>query len=211
MFERNSVERGSDSGRKTFAITLHLASGHELSGQCYVAATRTLDEELNAAGAFLDFEPYRGVRTFISKSAIVQISRTDVPKADQLRKTTQFADSADPYTILGVARGSDTGTIRSAYHRLAKHYHPDRFTGLDLPKEMASYASDMARRVNAAYALLIEHEKADALQRARDEAKANAPKTPFEAFQRQAAARYAAHGGASSAPANDAARKQSAR
>ncbi len=35
----------------------------------------------------------------------------------------------DYYEVLGVVRGADDGTIKSAYRRLAKEYHPDRKNG----------------------------------------------------------------------------------
>ncbi|MEL6287945.1 MAG: J domain-containing protein [Pseudomonadota bacterium] len=190
MFERNAVERGTDAGRKAVAVRITFDDGREVSGECAFADTRTLEEEINSAGQFLDFMPYTGARAFVAKASVVQMSRIDLPKGDQLVRAATFADAGDPYAILGVQRGSDAATIQTAYHRLAKIYHPDRFAGLDLPKEMAGYAGDMARRINEAYAMLIECEKDEALRRARAEAEANAPKTPYEAFRRQAAARY---------------------
>ena len=37
----------------------------------------------------------------------------------------------NPYEILEISPGSSTEDIRSAYHRLAKKWHPDRFTGVE--------------------------------------------------------------------------------
>ena len=44
--------------------------------------------------------------------------------------------------------------MKSAYHRLAKLYHPDRYTAAELPPEVRDYLAGMTRRVNAAYAAL---------------------------------------------------------
>jgi hypothetical protein len=52
-----------------------------------------------------------------------------------------------PYDILGVPQDADEATVRAAYRRLAKQYHPDRNPG------NANAAAKMAN-VNAAYELL---------------------------------------------------------
>ncbi|MGI9387113.1 MAG: J domain-containing protein [Methyloligellaceae bacterium] len=190
MFERNVVDRGADSARKAHAVTLIFNDGQVVSGVCHVLATRTLEEELNNAGAFLDFEPYNGERSFMAKSSVVRIARIHLPKAEQLDQTVRFYDAADPYTILGVKRGAEPGAIQAAYHALAKQYHPDRFAGQDLPVEMAKYASEMSRRVNEAYTMLLQCEQQDAERKAREAAEAAAPKSAYDEFRVHAAARY---------------------
>lgn len=191
MFERNSVDQSAGSRRKAIAVSLTLDDGTALSGVCHVASTRSLADELNQPGGFLDFETYQGERSFISKSAIARVVQIDLPKADQLTRSSYFSETADPYTVLGVQRGMSPADFQAAYHKLAKQYHPDRFAGLDLPKEMAAYASDMSRRVNEAYSLLQVAEQDAAARRVREAELAAAPKTAFEEFQRQAASRYA--------------------
>ena len=36
-----------------------------------------------------------------------------------------MADKRDYYEVLGVDKGADDATIKSAYRKLAKKYHPD--------------------------------------------------------------------------------------
>ena len=60
----------------------------------------------------------------------------------------------DPHQILAVAPGAPWLAVREAYLRLAKAYHPDRFSGMELPKEVLEYLDAKARRINVAYELL---------------------------------------------------------
>ena len=59
---------------------------------------------------------------------------------------------ADPYTILGVARGASEKDIKSAYRKLAKELHPDRNS--DNPK-----ATERFSEVTRAYDLLSDKDK----------------------------------------------------
>lgn len=69
------------------------------------------------------------------------------------RASTRSADSrwssSDPYTILGVARGTDRAAIRAAYGRLSKQYHPDRVASLG--PEFQELAEARMKTINAAY------------------------------------------------------------
>ena len=40
-----------------------------------------------------------------------------------------MAEKRDYYTVLGIARNADENTIKKAYRKLAKKYHPDTNTG----------------------------------------------------------------------------------
>jgi DnaJ-class molecular chaperone len=59
---------------------------------------------------------------------------------------------ADPYSILGVARGASEKDIKSAYRKLAKELHPDR--NADNPK-----AAERFSEVTRAYDLLSDKDK----------------------------------------------------
>ena len=60
--------------------------------------------------------------------------------------------AADPYQVLGVARGASEKDIKSAYRKLAKELHPDRNT--DNPK-----ATERFSQVTGAYDLLTDKDK----------------------------------------------------
>ncbi|USI71428.1 DnaJ C-terminal domain-containing protein [Sphingomonas morindae] len=78
---------------------------------------------------------------------------------------------ADPYQILGVARGADEATIKKAYRTLAKELHPDR--NADNPK-----AAERFSAVTAAYDLLSDKDKRARFDRGEIDADGNA-RAPF--------------------------------
>lgn len=58
------------------------------------------------------------------------------------------AELAMCYEILEVSSESSDEEVKSAYRRVSKEYHPDRF-GADLEKKAIS--NDLFRQINAAY------------------------------------------------------------
>ena len=78
---------------------------------------------------------------------------------------------ADPYTILGVERGSSEADIKKAYRKLAKELHPDR--NKDNPK-----ASERFSRVTQAYDLLSDADKRARFDRGEIDGDGN-PAAPF--------------------------------
>src|SRR2546427_6280281 len=60
-------------------------------------------------------------------------------------------DFKDYYRILGVDRKADDKTIKSAYRRLARKYHPDVAKGKD--------TTDRFKEINEAYEVLSDPEK----------------------------------------------------
>ena len=56
----------------------------------------------------------------------------------------------DPYKVLGVERGADEETIKKAYKKLVKKYHPDRY----INSPMADMASEKMKEINLAYDML---------------------------------------------------------
>jgi DnaJ-class molecular chaperone len=78
---------------------------------------------------------------------------------------------ADPYSILGVARGASEKEIKSAYRKLAKELHPD--TNKDNPK-----AAERFSEVTHAYDLLSDKDKRAKFDRGEIDAEGN-PAMPF--------------------------------
>ena len=78
---------------------------------------------------------------------------------------------ADPYQILGIARGASEADIKKAYRKLAKELHPDRNT--DNPK-----AAERFSNVTAAYDLLSDPDKRARFDRGEIDGDGN-PAAPF--------------------------------
>ena len=53
----------------------------------------------------------------------------------------------DPYEVLGVPKGATQEEIKTAYRKLAKQYHPDRYIG----NPLADLASEKFKEINEAY------------------------------------------------------------
>lgn len=79
--------------------------------------------------------------------------------------------AADPYSVLGVARGASEAEIKKAYRKLAKELHPDR--NQDNPK-----AADRFGQVTSAYDLLTDKDKRAQFDRGEIDADGN-PTAPF--------------------------------
>ena len=79
--------------------------------------------------------------------------------------------AADPYTILGVARGATEKDIKSAYRKLAKQLHPDRNT--DNPK-----AAEKFSEITQAYDMLSDKDKRARFDRGEIDFDGN-PTSPF--------------------------------
>lgn len=63
-----------------------------------------------------------------------------------------MADKRDYYEVLGVDKGADAGTIKKAFYKLAKQYHPDTHPGDKATEEKF-------KEVNEAYEVLSDADK----------------------------------------------------
>lgn len=55
----------------------------------------------------------------------------------------------DPYDVLGIPHDATEKEIKTAYRQLARHYHPDSYSGDDAQEQMS--------RINKAYEMLRQH------------------------------------------------------
>jgi hypothetical protein len=156
MFERNRIDN-ADHGLLSVVITLD--DGRELQGKLAIPAGRTLAEVLNGTSSFIEFAPFGGERVFLAKSALRSVKALDLPRAPSLDQARDL-DGFEPLSVLGLSAQASFADVRQAYLRLAKIYHPDRYSMAALPQEVMGYLAAMAQRINAAYAALEAAHKA---------------------------------------------------
>jgi DnaJ domain len=157
MFERAKTENVPDL--TAMPVEAAFADGTVVRGKLLVPTTKTMSEVLNGPGAFFEFEPYGGERTYVAKAQLASIKLLGVPKLPNLKARLRDLDGFDPFSVLGVTAGATREEIRGAYIALAKSYHPDRYATAELPSEVIEYLFAMARRINAAHAALNTEQK----------------------------------------------------
>ena len=61
----------------------------------------------------------------------------------------------DPYKVLGIGRDATEDEINSAYRKLVKQYHPDKYVG----NPLADLAAEKIKEINAAYDAIMDERK----------------------------------------------------
>jgi DnaJ-domain-containing protein 1 len=133
-------------------VRIRLADGKSLNGKLLLRSGKAVGDALNSSQPFLEFETQANERSYIAKAQVASVMVAEIPAAATLDASSSEASA--PHAILGVEPGAGPAAIRQAYLRITKKYHPDRFASIDLPEEVRTYLEAMARRINAAYAIL---------------------------------------------------------
>ena len=158
----------SGNDKKSIPVILRLQDGRSMSGNILIAMSSDLPRTLNGEGCFIEFETVNGDRSFIAKMSICEAIPNEIPKVRKLETGTDSDQDFNPYRILKIAPGSDIKTVRDAFVSRARLYHPDRFSTVELPEEMARYAQNMSRLINAAYKTLCAGQCPDEDQQERE-------------------------------------------
>lgn len=160
MFERVKVDNVSSVQLTSVPAEVTLDDAQTMRGKFFAPQGRGIYDLLNGANAFLEFEPYGGDRCLLAKRSIKSVRLVNVPVASQLSRRTNDLDTFDPYAILGIKSGASFDEVKVAYYRLAKVYHPDRYSAAELPAEVRDYLAAMVRRINAAFAAIeVPHQE----------------------------------------------------
>lgn len=141
----------SQSARALVAVTF--VDGRTETLSVRLPLTAKLHDALNNGDTFLDVTNSAEKQYFLAKSQIARVELVEVPKASHmnLQRRATDRDRFNPYQVLGVADDAGPEAIRQGYLAMIKAYHPDRFSSIDLPKEMRDYTAAMVVRINLAY------------------------------------------------------------
>jgi len=151
MFERNPIDNLNASA---IAVEITCQDGTIIVGRAALDNGKSVHQLLAGDGNFLYVEGPDGDGDFVAKSSIkgLKVIKPVQPRA--LRQPSQTGGTFDPARVLGVDRQAPWDEIHSAYRKLAKLYHPDRYAGVELPSEVAAYLDGKAKQVNQAFRML---------------------------------------------------------
>lgn len=142
MFEQNS---------KTTEVSVRMLDGATLrGGLLQTQGTTSLEGILSKDTPFLEFVSKDGQRKFISKHQIAYVEPVE-PLRKPVLVNPKDSRYTDAFSMLGVQKNCSFDEAKNAFHRLAKQYHPDNYSGLDLPEEVRRYVNDMFRQINTAF------------------------------------------------------------
>ncbi len=82
---------------------------------------------------------------------VARIFGLDAHAFERIRATHVEPKGADPYSVLGVSRGTADAEIKRAYRKLIRENHPDTLIAKGLPQEFVDLANEKMAAINAAY------------------------------------------------------------
>lgn len=147
----------NEDAKQKILVDITRTDGRHLTGHLVLPLASDLVRSLNNGVNFLEFEHLDGTVQMIAKASIQDVASQSIAKAPSLKT----ADTTDPHAVLGIPRTASAAEARTAYLRLTKLYHPDQFTSVQLPDEVARYMSTMFSRSNTAYTLIKSRSDAE--------------------------------------------------
>ena len=141
----------SQNSQGAIAVAIEMTSGAIVKGYLTTSVSGKLPDTMNKPEPYIELMRPDGTVVMIAKTVIAQIEQINVAQDDQLTKRIRTDNILDPYTVLGVSKTSSALDIQSAYHALARRYHPDHFSGREIPPEVLQYVSTMFQRITIAY------------------------------------------------------------
>ncbi len=141
--------------------SIRLTDGAILVGTVNCGITGKLENVLSLDNSFVEFTSRDGHQRFITRHQIASIEPMETVKVSTLHAAN--VGVSDPLATLGLFGEVTLEQAKDAFHRLSKMYHPDKYSGEDMPREIARYASEKFREINAAYTIVRgELQKAEA-------------------------------------------------
>lgn len=147
------------AGFEIYARTLaDLCSGDT---ECAASLEDVLDGLFHIAKA--DGVIHERELSFLAESAV--IFHIDERRFQSILSRHAVIGEADPYAVLGIARGASFQEAQLAWRALVKENHPDLIEARGVPKEFLAIANERIKAINAAWnALAPELKRAELVQ-----------------------------------------------
>ena len=137
MFERNKSRQHRRADRRRHRGGLE--DGRVLKGKVAIPMSKSIYDVLNGTSMFSSSS--RSTAS-ASSSPSRRCERSRCCRSGVARTSARACATwtvSIRMTILGLSRGAAWDEVKAAYHRLAKVYHPDRYSAAELPAEVRDY------------------------------------------------------------------------
>lgn len=148
------------STAKTIEVAVHTLDGATMRVSLVQSKAhshaQSIESILASGTPFLEFISSDGQRKFLAKHQIACVEPVEPLRKPALTPPgdPRFVDA---FVLMGLDRNCTFEQAKDAYHRLAKSYHPDSYSGMGLPKEVERYLADMFKQINAAFTEVRGH------------------------------------------------------
>ena len=156
MFRRNS-------DGIAVSASVRMNDGAILIGTINCGASGRLENLLAGDSSFIEFVSKDGQQRFVARHQVASIEPLAVISEPYLPDPTE---EADPFDLIGVKHGDSVEAALAAFQRKLHAYHPERWSGDDIPFEFARYASEKTRQLNMAFTEVRASLQAEAKARA---------------------------------------------
>jgi len=142
----------NEDAKKRILVRITRSDGEHLTGYLMLPMASDLTRTLNNDVKFLELEDFTGNVRLIAKSSVIELSTEDLKQA--ALNTPDAGQAFDPYRVLGLTQDATLAEVRKAYLGLTKKYHPDQYSQVVLPEDVAEYMSAVFSQANTAYNLI---------------------------------------------------------
>ena len=139
-----------DSSSKSIEVSVRMLDGAIIRGSLSMGQSSGLEGVLSKDTAFIEFVSKDGQRKFLAKHQIAYVEPVE-PLRKPVLANLNDPRYTDAFTILGLDKNCSFEEAKAAFHLKAKQYHPDAYSGVDLPAEVQRYINDMFRQINTAF------------------------------------------------------------
>jgi len=135
----NAIKRNSDQQKQFMGFLIQLAF---VDGEC----SKSEEEILATVAEAFEFDPDAYHKIF---DQFEQMMKNVSPKAS----------IEDAYNVLGVSKDDDMKTVKKAYRKLVRQYHPDIIASQGKSEEYMKEATAKTQEINQAYEMIEEARK----------------------------------------------------